>query len=550
MSETPPFESRRSYRPGIVFQPTAQDNIRRGIHTLVAAIRPTLGPTARTVAVTPLTENKTLPEVLDDGGTIARRVIELESRDNDMGAMLARALICRQSDRMGDGTATAAVLLGAIVDGGARYLAAGGDAMRLRHYLEEALAVALRALDAQTTPVNGKAALTRVAESICADEELAALLGEIFDIIGAYGQLDIRKDQGRRLRRDYVEGMTWDGGLFSRDMIQNSADLQTVYDEPAFVLADFKVDDPRHIMPMLELAVDHNIKRLILVAADLGPSAIAGLMMANGKLKDFQVMAVRGPGMNADDRQAAMEDIAIASGAKPLIQVAGDTLRDVTAAHIGRARRGWASTATFGIIGGKGEPRQLRRHISRLQGQLESSDDAELRERLTGRIGRLMGGSATLWIGGASGIEIDARKDLASKTAAAMRAAAREGVVPGAGMALMRCRDALAEPAQSASDADERAAYRILRRALAEPARAIHENAGYEPGEILARLHGLNGDHSFDALRGEIISDDRLVDPAAITKSALFNAAMTAGMALTVDVLVHHKTPELARQPG
>ena len=200
---------------------------------------------------------------------------------------------------MGDGTATAAVLLGAIVDGGARYLAAGGDAMRLRYYLEEALALALAALEKQTKPVNGKVALARVAESICADSELAALLGEIFDIIGAYGQLDIRADRGRRLRREYVEGMTWDGGVFARDMIQNSADLQTVYEEPALVLADFKVNDPRHIMPMLELAVDQEIKRLILVAADLGPSAIAGLMMANGKLKDFQVMAVRGPGKNA-----------------------------------------------------------------------------------------------------------------------------------------------------------------------------------------------------------------------------------------------------------
>ena len=550
MSETPPFESRRAYRPGLVFQPTAQDNIRRGIHTLVAAIRPTLGPTARTVAVTPLTENKTLPEVLDDGGTIARRVIELEARDRDMGAMLARALICRQSDRMGDGTATAAVLLGAIVDGGARYLAAGGDAMRLRYYLEEALALALAALEKQTKPVNGKVALARVAESICADSELAALLGEIFDIIGAYGQLDIRADRGRRLRREYVEGMTWDGGVFARDMIQNSADLQTVYEEPALVLADFKVNDPRHIMPMLELAVDQEIKRLILVAADLGPSAIAGLMMANGKLKDFQVMAVRGPGKNADDRLAAMEDIAVATGAIPLIESAGDTLRDVTPAQIGRARRGWASTASFGIIGGKGDPRQLRRHLSGLQGLLENSDDAELRQRLTARIGRLMGGSATLWIGGASSIEIDARKEVAIRTAAAMRAAVTEGVVPGGGSALMRCGEALNHLARTAHDPDRRAAYAILRRALAEPARAIQENAGYEPGAVQARLHGLNGDHSFDALRGEIIGDGKLVDPAAITKAALRNATLTAGMALTVDVLVHHKTPELARQPG
>ena len=296
MSEKIPFHSRKSYRPGLVFRPLAHDNIQRGINTLVSAIRPTLGPTARTVAVTSLIENKDTPEVLDDGGIIARGVIELHHRDADIGAMLARALICRQSERMGDGSATTAVLLQAIYNGGLRYLASGGNAMRLRKYLAKALSSALDALDEQTYSVEGKQGLAQVAESICYDAGLAKLLGEIFDIIGAYGRLDIRKDHSRILRREYIEGMAWDSGVFSRDMIVNRAELQTVYEEPALVLADLKVNDPRHIMPMLEIAVDQKIEKLILVAAELSAEAIAGLMMANGKLKDFHVMAVRGPG--------------------------------------------------------------------------------------------------------------------------------------------------------------------------------------------------------------------------------------------------------------
>lgn len=550
MSENRPFYSRAAHRPGIVFQPSVQRNIQRGINTLVAAIRPTLGPAARTVAVTPLTENKNTPEILDNGGVIARRVIELHQREEDIGAMLARALICRQHDSMGDGCATTAVLFQAIYNGGLHYLASGGSPMRLRHHLEKALRPLLAELDEQTCHVEGKQKLAQVAQSICSDAELAKLLGEIFDIIGAYGRLDIRKDNGRALRREYIEGMAWDSGLFSRDMILNQADLQTVYEEPALVLIDSKVEDPRHIMPMLEIAVEKRIEKLILVAGDLSSEAIAGLLMANGKLKNFQVMAVRGPGMNAEERQAALDDLAIATGAEPLIQDAGRRLKDVGFQHFGKARRAWATPQGFGIIGGKGDPRRLRQHIARLQNRLRAVEDAGDRERMVQRVGRLLGGSATLWIGGVSETEIERRKELAQNTAAAMRAAVSDGVLPGAGSAYLQCRQVLQAKITDACDVDQRAAYRILHDALAEPARAIYENAGYEPGEVLARLAVAGNGCAFDVLQDKVIESDKIMDCAAILKAALRHAVHTAGMALTVDVMVHHKTPEIARQPG
>ena len=550
MSEDKPFHSRSVYQPGLVFQPLVHDHIGRGIDKLVAAIRPTLGPTPRTVALTHLDNVKKTPEILDNGGLIARRVIEMGERDEDMGAMLARALICRQHDEMGDGSATAAVLLQAIYRGGVHYLAAGGNAMRLRHYLERALAHVLRDLDEMTLPVQGKDELAQVAEAICHDAPLAELLGEIFDIIGGYGQLDIRKDHSRALRREYVEGMFWNSGVFSRDMIVNQKELQTVYEEPAIVIADFQINDPRDVMPMLEIAVEEKIEKLMLIAGELSGDAIAGLTMANGKLKNFQVMGVRGPGMNPDDRQAAIDDLAVLTGGRPLLSVAGNSLRDITRANFGSARRAWASTRNFGIIGGKGDPRRLRQHVSNLQAQYQGSDDKERREKLQGRIGKLMGGSATLWIGGLSETEIEARKALAESTAEALRAAVADGVLPGGGMALTQCRRMLAPRLEKGADADERAAYRILHDALAEPARAIYENAGYEPGEIFARIAHSADQQGFDVIRGELVAGHSLLDSAASLKSALRNAVMTAGMALTIDVLVHHKTPEIARTPG
>ena len=550
MSEERPFHSQKTYQPGVVFQPDVHRNLAAGMDKLVAAIRPTLGPTPRTVAVTRLDDIKKTPEVLDSGGVIARKVIEMGRRDEDIGAMLARALICTQHERMGDGAATAAVILQAIYRGGVHYLAAGGNAMRLRHYLERALATALEGLDELTAPVGGKDRLAQVAEAICHDEPLSKLLGEIFDIIGAYGQLDVRKDHSRALRREYIEGMFWNGGLVSRDMIANQKELQTVYEEPAIVIADFQVNDPRHIMPMLELAVELKVKKLMLIAGEISGDAIAGLMMANGKLKNFAVMAVRGPGMNPDDREAAIEDLAVVTGAVPLLKVMGQNLKDIRRENFGGARRAWASTQSFGIIGGQGDPRQLRRHVGNLNARYEREDDSDRRDRIRARIGKLMGGSATLWIGGLSESEIEARKATAEATADAMRAAVREGVLPGGGLSFLACRDRLQPKMNGAADPDERAAYRILHEALAEPARTIYENAGYEPGEILARLAQAGGGAGFDALSGRLVDNGGLLDGAAIQKTALKNAVLTAGMALTIDVLVHHRTPEIARDFG
>ena len=550
MAEKVPFQSRKIYRPGLVFQPSAHQQIQRGINTLVSAVRPTLGPTARTVAITHLMNDQKRPEILDDGGLIARRVIELSQRGEDMGAMLARALICRQHERMGDGAATAAVLFQAVYNGGLHYLAAGGNAMRLRVHLQAALSCALGLLDEMTFRIEGKENLARAAEAICHDRPMAKLLGEIFDIIGAYGQLDIRKDHRRELRREYIEGMYWNSGLFSREMIVNRAELQTVYEEPSILIVDFKINDPRHIMPILEIAVETKIEKLILVAGDLSKEALAGLLLANGKLKNFQVMAVKGPGRNADDRIAAVEDLAILTGAEPMLKVAGHSLKDVAARHFGRARRGWASPHSFGIVGGKGNPRKLRQHVGHLQSRFQRSDDSKQRGKILERLGKLMGGSATLWTGGASEAEIERRKELAERTASAMRAAVKDGVLPGAGLAYLACRPALESGQRESADPDERAAFRILHQALAEPARAIFENAGYDPGDVMAKLMNADGRCGFDALSGQLIDRRRIVDGASIQKSALRNAVLTAGMALTVDVLVHHKTPEIARHPG
>ena len=542
---------KQTQTPGLMFQPKTYRAMKRGINQLAGAIRPTLGPTARIVAISKIATPNLQPELLENGGVIARRIIELANRDEDMGAMLLRSLVCRQHDEMGDGSATTAVLFQALFNAGLRYIAAGGSAPRLRYHIERALPVILNELERMTFHVEGKEALAGIAESICHDPDLAQLLGEIFDIISEHGQLDIRGDNARGLRREYVEGMYWSGGLFSRTMVTDLANMRTDYENAALFLCDFETEEPRDLVPVIEAALGSGINTLVLVFRRLSDKAISVIGTVNQKHSDkLRVMGVKLPGLNPIDRDAALEDIAVITGATPFIKAAGYTLDQVRPEHFGYARRIWGDLHNFGLSAGRGNPRVLRQHILKLEEAFRLTTDPEMRKKFQQRIGRLMGGSATLYIGGATKTEMELRKTAAQRSAETLRAAVREGVVPGGGIALLKCREVLTD--YDSTDPDERAAYRILAEALAEPARAIFENAGYDPSEIMARLSVEDSGCGFDAVSGQIVdvTEAGILDTAAVLKSAVRGAVKTAALALSVDVLVHVRQPEIVTQPS
>ncbi len=537
--------------PGIVFQPKSHRAMQRGVNTLIGAIRPTLGPSARTVAIDYLMQQHAQPELLDSGGVIARRVIELADGNEDMGAMLLRAMICRQQDLIGDGTATAAVLFHAVYNHGLRYIAAGGNAMRLRHHLENALPIILAELDKQTFAIEGQDALTKMAASLSHDPAMAALLGEIFDVIGEYGQLDIRKDQARGLRREYVEGVYYNSGLFSRAMVTDKLAGRTEFQDAHIFLCDFAVDEPRELFPVIETAVEAKVRSLAIITRHMSEAAMS-LVLAANKPDRFEAMAIKLPDSNPSEQGAALEDLAMLTGATPMRQVLGDSLAAVTPAHFGRARRVWAAPHLFGVHGGRGDPRQLREHIVTLEKNFRAAADPDLRQQLETRIGKLMGGSATLWIGGATKPEIDIHKALAERAASTLRSAIREGVVPGGGSALMNIRPALEKKLNASTEADERAAYRILLDAFSEPVKAIVENAGYDSSEVMAKLSFAQSGQGFDVLSGTVVDmvETGILDCAAVQKMTVRNAITTAALALTIDVLVHHRKPEIVGEPG
>jgi chaperonin GroEL len=535
-----------------VFQPATYRRMQQGIDQIVNAVRPTLGPLPRVVALEHTHGNNRPPELLDDGGVIARRILQLPNRDEDMGAMFVRHLLWRLHEEIGDGTATAAVLFQSVYDQGVRYIVAGGNAMRLRHYLENGMRVILDELAGMAVPLAGKRPLAHMAESICYDPPLAKMMGEIFDIIGEYGRLEIRPGRSREIEREYVEGMYWDSGLTSRQMITDHTRLRTEMENAAILISNLKMDDHHKLLPVLDRAVRAQVRSLLIIANDLSESVTAALLVVSRKSDKFQVISVKVPGATLDDQIGAMEDLAVLTGGRPFTSIAGHTLDRVKPEHLGHARRVWADRDHFGIVGGQGDPRALRQHIAELRAAFKRADDADVRKKLRERIGKLMGGSATLWVGGATELEIEARKALAQRTSDALRGAIMEGMVPGGGVSLLACRPALQHVLDHSTDPDERAAYRILLKALKAPIRTILANAGCDASEVMAEIKLAGAGHGFDVRSGQIadMAEAGIFDAVNVQGAAVRSAVAGAALALTVDVLIHRKKPTQSLETG
>jgi chaperonin GroEL len=537
--------------PGVVFQPQVYRSMQRGVTTLVKAIRPTLGPLPRTVLSEKIISRNALPEMLDDGGTIARRLLQLPDREADMGAMYLRHALWRLHELAGDGTATAAVIFDAIFSQGVKYIIAGGNAMRLRHYLEQGGELIQQQLAEQKIHLQGKTRLADLATGICYDPELGHMLGEIFDIIGPFGQLEVRQGRSRALEREYIEGMYWDGAITSRSMIEDIQLGRATLENPSIFISDLEVKEPQDLLPLLEVALQGGVKSLLLIVSAL-PDKVVSILTAKQNREKIQVVAVKSPALHVDVRRNALEDIAILTGGRVFHQAAGDTLSAVKPEDLGKARRAWADLHHFGLSGGRGDPRQFRQHIAELRAQYQRMTEKDDRQRALKRIGGLMGGSAVLWVGANTPLEVDRRKALAQRAADAMRGAIREGVLPGGGVAWLACKPALAARAKHASNADERAAYTILLNAIETPVRTLLQNAGCNPSAILAKMVTAGPRHGYDVLRQQIVdvTESGPFDSAAVLDSVIFTAVHGAALALTVDVFVHRTTPPESMETG
>lgn len=476
----------RADEPAVTAQPHTHRELLAGTNLIVDAIRPTLGPLPRHVVLERLKRTE-VPEFLDDGATIARRIVEIHPRGNDVGAMLIRHALWQMHEEAGDGATTMAVMYQAILREGIRAVTQfDGNAMRLRAGLEQALCVATTALRQQATRLSGKQAISGIARGLCqSDDALAVILGEVFDIVGPDGMIVVEGWEKLGLEREYIEGTYWKlSGWLSRHFVTDIAKKSAIVEDAALLISDFKVTDPAVLIPPLERCIKAGIKKLVIIAAEMSDAAI-GLLVNNARAKSIEVIAVRTPKVQAMDRVAAIEDIAILTGGRPFYSAAYASFEDFRVEDLGRARRAWAMESLFGVYGGRGDARIIRKRIADIRGMLKTAETEHARNEFQARLGRLNGGTVIVRVGAIHETEREARKAVAQRAVTSIRSAILGGVVPGGGAALLEAQTALANvPAKC----DEEAiAIKILSRALEAPLRALVTNAGYQPDVIVER---------------------------------------------------------------
>jgi chaperonin GroEL len=526
----------------VIFQPQARQRLLRGVNQIVSALRPTLGPHARAVAVANLRDEQQL-DLLDNGGGIARRIVQLADPDEDMGAMLAREMVMRLQDQHGDGTATAAVLLQAILQRAQRHLTGGGgNPVSLMAGLQKGMAVVLEHLNTQASPVTGEDMLTRIAAALCPDAQLAGILAEVFGIAGAFGQVDIRLGKGRDHACEYVEGHFWDRGAVSASLLAAQPGGRIDWVEPAFLISDLELNKPEQLYPALELALRTGIHSLIIIASKCSDDVI-GFLQHNRRPDHFQAVVVTTPGYGVEQQMVALTDLALLTGGRAFIRAAGQTLSSIRPEDFGHSRRAWVDATHFGLVSGKGVPVRLRGHVVQLQRAYLQSTDTRARAALLERIGRLLPGSATVWIGGITEREAQQAIERAERTATALRDVMLEGVLPGGGEALLACRPALYAMQAQATSTDEQAAWRILAEALAEPFKVMAANAGLNPQVALSHVDQAGPGMGLDLRSGSLVNliEAGICDPAPVLKASVYAAISTAVLALSVDVLVHRR---------
>ena len=519
----------------VVHQPAVHQAFLAGVRKLALAIQPTIGPGSRPVAIA-AESGKGGPELLDSGGLIARRLLELPDRREDVGAMFLRNMLWRVHSATADGTATTSVIFLAALEGGLRYLAAGGNAMMLREQLQRDLQVALQHLDQQVRPMQDLEEMRRFAFTMCLDQQLAEVMADVYHLLGDHGRVEVRKSRRREIESDQIEGSWWEGAVHSPQFLFNRDQRRVDLPHCHVLVSDLDLEDPAELVSLMERARGEGVARLMLVVNSLSPACIS-TVLANRQAGQFEVIAVKTPGVSAGDRADVLADLAVVSGAEPLRRTTGDRVGTCDVSRLGRARRIWADRTHFGMIGGAGEPELRRAAIRNLENAFAAATDDDVRQRLSARIGNLYARSAVVRIGDVQESRMQTRMDQATQLGKVIRLAMVGGTVPGGGMALHALRDAV-PPLDAGADADARAARIIMRQALAAPVSQILENLGHHAPVVLGNQERL----------AAVISPE-LRDAAVTVKTALRVAIEGAAQALTIDTVIHHRNPEESIHP-
>jgi len=517
----------------LIYDAAARRQLKAGIDTLANAVKVTLGPRGRNIAID---KRWGAPTITHDGVTVAKE-IELEDPFQNMGAQMLKEAATRTNDVAGDGTTTATVLAQALVTEGLRNLAAGANPMLLKRGIDLGTEVVVAEIKKCAIPVAGTHDIEHIASIAANDTEIGQLLAEAMAKVGQDGVITIEEGKSLKVEVEYTEGMQFDRGYISPYFVSDTQRMEASLDDPHVLLTDRKISGTAELLPVLEQLVQMGQKDLLIIAEDVDAEALATLVV--NKLRGIlNVVAVKAPGFG-DRRKDMLGDLATVTGGTVISADLGKKLDQVGVDDLGRARRIVTTSDNTTIIEGRGKPLEISGRIQQIKAQIEETTSDYDKEKLQERLAKLSGGVAVFKVGAATEIELKEKKARVEDALHATRAAVEEGVVPGGGTALLRAAKVVDSSLQL--DGDERVGAEILMRALQEPLRQLVANAGLEPSVVVDQLRReQRANWGFDVLSETYIDlvSAGIIDPAKVTRCALENAASVAGMILSTEALI------------
>ena len=528
----------------VLFRSAAREKILRGATMLCDTVRVTLGPKSKSVLIQ---RQWGMPLVCNDGETIAKE-FDLKDPEENLGAQMLRQAAEKTGDSVGDGTSTSTILAHAIFADGLRNVVAGASAIDLKRGLDRAAKSAIDALRAMSRPVKTRKEKAQVATiSAHNDPTIGELVAEAMEKVGGEGVITVEESKTTETTLEVVEGMQFDRGYLSPYFVTNAEKMIAELEDPYILIHEKKLSGLQEMLPVLEAVVKSG-RPLLIVAEDVEGEVLATLVV--NKLRGgLKIAAVKAPGFG-DRRKAMLEDVAVLTGGQLICEELGIKLESITLEMLGKAKKVVITKEDTTIVNGAGKKADIQGRISQIKAQIEETTSDYDREKLQERLAKLAGGVAVIRVGAPSEAEMKSKKEALDDAISATKAAVAEGIVPGGGLALLRCIDAVARE-EAKCDGDERTGMQILKRALEAPTRQIAENSAVDGGVVVARMLSGQGNYGFDAARKEYVDlvEAGIIDPTKVVRIGLENAVSVASVLLLTEVTMTD-IPETKKELG
>ncbi|MBI5456133.1 chaperonin GroEL [Candidatus Kaiserbacteria bacterium] len=535
----------------VIFDAEVRGALKRGVDIVAGAVRVTLGPRGRNVA---LGKSWGGPTITNDGVSIAKE-IELADKFENMGAAIVKEVATKTNDKAGDGTTTAVVLTQAIVHEGLKRTALGANAMMVRRGIEKAAKDAVEQLRKDAREVKGKNEIRQVASISAESEELGKTIADVVEKVGKDGVVTVEESQTTETSYEYVEGLEFDRGYVSAYMITNADRMEAEMRDAHIMITDRKISTVKEILPLLEKLAQSGKRDLLIIADDVEGEALATFIV--NKLKGaFNVLAVKAPGYG-DRKKDLLQDIAITVGAQVISEDLGIKLENADLSMLGRANRVVATKDSTVIVGGKGKKSEIEARVTSLKKQAENTDSKFDKEKIDERIAKLSGGVAVIRVGAATETEMKYLKDKIEDAVNATKAAIAEGIVSGGGSALAKVGEKLSRKVDPKAHDEHTIGYRILLTALSAPLLQIAKNSGREDGpvvlqEIIKKGGNFGYNAASESVDAEIVDmfEAGIIDPVKVTRSCVENAASAAAVLLTTEAAVADEPEDKKAAPA